>query len=108
MAPRTPACRRTRPALELARRLRNDFLHVAGLALPGAAPFGHQRRALDRGEMIEEQYAVEVVDLVLNGPGLVAGDLQGIRLAVAIERLERDVHRAIDFGEDVGDGEAPF
>src|SRR5690242_21411108 len=99
--PRTPVCRRTRPALELARRLRNDFLHVAGLSLPRPAPLGQERRALHSGQVIQEEHAVEVIDFMLHGACLVPGDLHTVRLAVAIEGLERDIERPLDFGEEV-------
>src|SRR2546425_1439302 len=58
--------------------------------------------------MIEEQHAVEMVDLVLDGARLVPGDGDAIRAAVAVERLELDLARTLHVAEDLGNGEAAF
>src|SRR5690606_4342012 len=56
--------------------------------------------ALERAQVVDEQLAVEVVDLVLHAyrQQSVGGQFKG--LAVAVQGLHRDLVRALDVGVD--------
>src|SRR5918997_3460424 len=58
------------------------------------------------GEPVEEDLAVEVVDLVLQRAGQEAGALESQRLAVHVEPLHDGVHRPPRGRPDAGDGQA--
>ena len=55
--------------------------------------------------MVEEQHAVEVIDLVLHGPRLEARQLGAVGPAVAVQGFERHGEGALDITVDIGDGE---
>src|SRR6266542_1568849 len=100
--------KKTTRTLQLARRLRSDVLQVAGLALAGLLPLGEQQASLHGAQVVEEQHAIQVVDLVLHRPRLVAGHIDAVRPPVAVQRLERHVERALHLAEDLGDRETAF
>ena len=56
--------------------------------------------------MVDEQLAVEVVDLVLEADSEHAIGLDLLRLAVAVEIGDADLGRALDLGEILRDGQA--
>ena len=61
-----------------------------------------------RGRAVEDQDAVEVIDLVLQHPCLEAGCLDQQRLAPAVEPAHSGVQRALDVHRDAGDAQAPL
>src|SRR5439155_1163637 len=71
-------------------------------------PFREQQAALHRAEVIEEQNAIEVIDLVLDGARLVAFRLSAKLCAVAVQRFDDHVRMAFDVAEDVGYRQAAF
>src|SRR5207247_1099348 len=80
---------------ELARRLRRHVFHVPGLPLARLLPLGEEQSPFHRAQVVEEEHPIQVVDLVLHRPRLEAGELDLVRAAVAIERLERDAERTL-------------
>ena len=62
-----------------------DFPLSFGAQARGLGEFLHHAVALQPREVIDEQHAVEMVDLVLEADGEQAVGLQFLRLAVAIE-----------------------
>src|SRR5206468_9570671 len=78
------------------------------LALARLLPFGDEEAALHGAQVVEEQDAVEVVDLVLDRAGLVAAHLGAVPLAVPVQRLDHHAHRPLDVAEDLRDREAPL
>src|SRR6476661_8522572 len=58
--------------------------------------------------MIEEEDAVEVVQLMLDGAGLEPGRLLAVAVPVAVGGLEHDPLRAAHLAVDLRDGEAAF
>ena len=58
--------------------------------------------------MVDEQNAVEMVDLVLQAGGEQPFGLDLLRLAVAVEIFDAHRGRALDFGIVVGDRQAAF
>ena len=74
-APRTPVSRRRRSASLRAGRFRLHLFGVSGVVLVLAPVAGEQHLPLDQAEVVEEEDAVEVVDLVLDGAGLEPGRL---------------------------------
>src|SRR5438132_1374372 len=97
--------KKTTRTLELARRLRRDLLQVPRLPLPGLLPFGQQQAALHGAEMVEEQHAVEVIDLVLHGPRLEARKLGAVGPPVAVQGFERHAEGALHLAVDIGNRE---
>src|SRR4029077_3507696 len=98
--------KKTTRTLQLARRLRRDLLQIARLAFARLFPLGEQQAPFHSAQMIEEQHTIQVIDLVLDGAGLVRCHLHAIGLTVAIERLERDLERPLHLPIDLRDREA--
>src|SRR6266571_1686197 len=92
--------------LELARRLRRHVLEIPRLPLAGLLPLRDQQMTLHGAQVIEEQDAIEVIDFVLRGARLEAGELDRVRLAVAVERCDGNGERALHIAVDVGNREA--
>src|SRR6266850_6393964 len=88
--------------LQFARRLRRNLLQVSLLAFAGFLPLRQQQIALHRAEMIEKEYAIQMIDLVLNRAGLVARGLGADFLSLHIERLDHDARRPRDVAENIG------
>src|SRR5690242_8351067 len=63
---------------------------------------------LERGEVVYEENAVQVVDLVLEGDGQKVVAAVGELLAVQVERLDHHAGVPADVGGELGDGEAPL
>ncbi len=64
--------------------------------------------AFQARQIVDEEFALEVVALVLNADGQHAVGHEFERLAVSIECAYPDVVRALDQLVETGDGEAPF
>src|SRR5258705_209585 len=70
-APRSPACPRRAPALQvlvavvLRYLLGRQASHEVGIAVLLLRPFRHCRPALEHAQVVDEQLAVQMVDLVL-------------------------------------------
>ena len=99
-------CRRTRAAAARAWRSparppRSRF----GAAL-GLAQLAQGSLALVAGGAVQDQHAVEVVDLVLDHARLEAGGLDQAVLALLVARRARARGRALDVDGDAGDREA--
>src|ERR1035437_899991 len=71
-------------------------------------PFGEQFLPLEEAQVIDEQLAVQVVDLVLKAHAQQLSTHNLERLALAIERLDHDARRARDVAVQLGDREAAF
>src|SRR5437879_1597459 len=94
--------------LQLAGRLGRDLLEEPLLSLARLLPFGHEEAAFHGAQVVEEEDTVEVVDLVLDGAGLIAAHFGAGGTAVAVERLDHHALRSFDVAEDLRDREAPF
>src|SRR3546814_5989272 len=59
-------------------------------------------------QVVDEQLAVEMIDLVMDAGRQQVVDLEHERLAVAVQRLDLDAVGAGNVGEDAGDRQAAF
>src|SRR5712691_4964897 len=100
--------KKTTRTLQLAGRLGRHLLDESLLSLARLLPFGDEEAALYGAEVVEEEDAVEVVDLVLDGAGLVAAHFGAVGAAVPVRRLDHNPLRPFDVAEDFRDREAAF
>src|SRR5688572_21044290 len=76
---------------------------VAGAQL---LPLLERRAPLEQPEIVDEQLAVQVIDLVLEAARQQLGRVELDRFPLAVLRLDDDAHRALDVGVDVGNRQA--
>src|SRR5688572_5266492 len=103
---RTTAYRRRRCASVGCSVRRAHLFEVAAVVPVLLLPAGQQHLALDGPKVIEEEDAVEVVHLMLDGARRERAHLEPERLAVRIERLDDDLLGTRDVGEHIGNGKA--
>src|SRR5581483_7215008 len=116
MASRTQGCPRKRSARWLQVLVVRRFVVVRGAVLSrthGAEqlgvrafeliPRGQRRLFLERAEIVDEQLAVQMVDLVLQASREELGGLDLERLAVPIERAHDDMRGSLDLPVNLGD-----
>ena len=83
-----------------------DPLRVSGGFALGVANGADRLFALVLRRPVEDQHAVEVIDLVLDDPCLEPGRFDGAIVAVLVLRTNTNVNGALDVDEDAGDREA--
>src|SRR5688500_1110030 len=88
--------------------VRRKLSNVQREVLLHRLPLRERRAPLEKAEVVEEQLAVQVIDLVLQAASEEIGGLEFERLAIAIERSHRNARRAIDVAEHFRDREATF
>src|SRR5687768_3048006 len=93
------------PSGDLVRRqlpnvLRKILLHRLPLRDRGAS--------LEKAEVVEEQLAVQMIDLVLQAAREQVRRVELEGLAVAVQRANGDARGAVDVAEDLGDRETPL
>src|SRR5687767_14681033 len=94
--------------LAVLRRLERRAADEAGILVLLQLPLRERRGALQDAQVVEEQLAVEVVDLVLQAAREQLGRLDLVRVAVEVHRAHDDVLWPLDVRIDVGDREAAF
>src|SRR4051812_23536844 len=77
-------------------------------ALGGLRKFLDHAVALQLRQIVDEQHAIEVVDLVLDAGGEQPVGVLLVHLAVEIGKAEADLRRALDLFIIFGDREAAF
>src|SRR5688572_7457799 len=103
---RRPASRRRRSSSLRPGRRRLDLFGVSGVVLVLPAPSREQHPTLEQAEMVEEENAVQMVDLVLDGAGLETGRFLPVAGPILIERLDDDALRTGDVSVDLRNREA--
>src|SRR6202034_4357631 len=68
-------------------------------------PLAQRGAALEDTQVVDEQLAVQMIDLVLEAPGEEVGALDFERLPVAVERADDDACGAVDVAVYLGDRE---
>src|SRR5439155_10723803 len=110
--PRTPACPRTARASEvlvvvvLCDLFGGESANEARVAVSLLRPLRERRAALQNAEIVDEQLAMQMIDLVLAATGEQLGRGELDRLPVAIDCADHDLRRALDVPEDVRDRQA--
>jgi hypothetical protein len=74
------------------------------LSLP--LPLLHEQSTLEWAHVVNEEYAIEMVDLVLDSTRAEVRRLNGDAVVVGRRRLDHDAPRPVDIGEDLGNREA--
>src|SRR6185436_19609737 len=84
--------------LAILRRLERRAADEAGIPVLVHLPLRERRSALQDAQVVEEQLAVEMVDLVLQAAREQLGRLHLVRLALEVHRAHDDVLRPLDVG----------
>src|SRR3990172_5473871 len=87
---------------------RGNLLEETFLTLAQPPPFVEQQPPLERAQMINEQHAVQVIDLMLDGAGAEVGGLHLGPGAVQGGGLHHDPQGAFDVPVELRDREAAF
>src|SRR5690348_9866737 len=93
------------PASELAWRQLPDVLREI---LLHRLPFRERRTSLEKAEVIEEQLAMQMIDLVLQAAREQISCLELERFAITIECAHGDFRRALDVAEHFRNRETAF
>src|SRR5207245_10524892 len=94
--------------LELAGLVAAPVVQVPARSLACCFPLGEEQSPFHRAQMVEEEDAVQVIDLVLRRPRFETGELDLVKAAVAIERLDGHAEATLHLAVDIGDREAAF
>jgi hypothetical protein len=89
-------------------RLSHDLLLVSHRGPARLAPLLEEHSSLEGTQVVQEQHAVQVIDLVLDGTSCKVGGWNPNTLVVEARRFDHDPLRPVDIGKNVRYGETPF
>src|SRR5215203_1776317 len=90
MPGQTPAFQRRRSASLRPGRRAGDLLGKSRVVLVFASPLSEEHLPPDQAEVVDKQNPIQVVDLMLNSPGLQSGGFLTIGPSFGIQRLEHN------------------